>query len=252
MDRATEIFATRSGAGVSARLAGTSRNLASELLNNSGMFLTVGGDKEPKKLESKSEKKVCGTKVDFCQELGLSFTALDNLGRQIDDSRKQGDPVGLMGEAKILAAAEKTSGKQAAITADQLVKEAFEMAKNRFNSGELKTVAELMGSTKESKELLTAATKAAEREAKTKKDKDSGVASRGVYGQVHIDSRVYTNVTVLINGYNVGTMGSMGDIYANVFDSPYQTTVMQAYGADGRYWTQSIGGPSSSYWWILY
>jgi hypothetical protein len=252
MDRATELFAARSGGGVSYRLPGASRNLANELFSNSGMFLGTGGDKKEVKLESKSEKRVCGTKVDFVQELGLNLAALESLGRQIDDSRKQGDPVCLMAEAKVLAAAEKTSGKQAAITSEQLLKEAFELAKYRFNSAELKTVAELMGTTKESKELLAAATKAAEQEAKIKKDKDSGVAPRGVFGTVHVDSRVNTYVTVLINGYNVGTMGPMGDIYPTVRDQPYQTTMLYAFSSDGRVWSQNVAGNYSSYWWILY
>lgn len=75
--------------------------------------------------------KSCGAacQVNFAKELGLSLDYLGSLGHRISQARKSPDPVDLALAAQALSVAEQVSGKQASITAEQVQKEALELAK---------------------------------------------------------------------------------------------------------------------------
>src|SRR5262249_25101990 len=142
--------------------------------------------------------------VNFANELGLGFPSLANMGARIEAARFLNDPVGLAGAARELAVAEKVSGKQTSITADQLNKGAVQPAKYRYQPAEMKAVAELAGTAGE--ELVAEAKKAEEFLAKANMEKESDVKAgitgktRGIRGTVHVDSRVKGWIRVRING----------------------------------------------------
>jgi hypothetical protein len=77
-------------------------------------------------------------------------------------------------------------------------------------------------------------------------------STRGINGQCHVDSRVNSSVAVYINGIYRGTMGPSGDLYLSVRDFASETTYLRAVSADGRVWTQTVGGAFSNFTWTIY
>jgi hypothetical protein len=202
--------------------------------------------------EDKSEMALSAATVCFAKELGLSFPSLSTLGVRIEEAKKQADPVGLAVCARELMAAEKASGKFAAIKSEKLMKEAIDLVKLRSNSAELKAVAELAGQASK-KELMGQAVKAEELESQAKLDKETG-KTRGITGPLHIDSRVNVQISAYVNGTYVGTMNAFGDIFTNCVDPPgatNTTTTLFASCGDGRTWSRTVTGRFSSYHWIL-
>ena len=211
------------------------------------MQLGAQGGKELKG-EDKCEQHLCASTINFSKELGVSFPSLASLGLRIEEAKKHGDPVGLTACAVELAAAEKASGKRAAIKSEKLMHEAVTLAKLRSNSAELKAVAALSGG--EGKGLMAQAKKAEEMEAQAKLDREQG-KTRGIAGSLHIDSRVNCTIYTSVNGAPSGTMGPFGDIYTNVFDRPSDSTGLFAWSDDGRSWSRTVSGNFKSFHWIL-
>jgi hypothetical protein len=209
----------------------------------------VGGDdkgdtKVPKKatkIETKSKAGESALTVDFAKELGLGFPTLTTLGARIEQARQQADPIALALAARELQVAEKVSGKQAAVKADKLTEEAVKMAKQRYNSAELKAVAMLTG------EAGTKLAEYAEEAARKEAEK-----TRGIQRQLHADSRVNATIDVFVDGRYIGTMGPFGDLYRWIGQSPWETTYLRAQSRDGRTWHHAARGPHGNYHWILY
>lgn len=201
------------------------------------------------KIETKCAAGMCANGVNFAKELNLGFPCLTTLGARIETARQQADPVGLAAAARELTAAEKACGKHAAITGEALTREAIDLAKLRAEPAEMKAVASIAGPA--GKELMGATAKAEEFRAKQKADRDSGVATRGVRGVVHVDSRWGGYIRVYINGRDVGSMGPYGDIYPYVSDNPWEVTMLYAVGDDGRTWRREVPGSYGRYHWIL-
>jgi hypothetical protein len=207
------------------------------------------GDKV-KKLESKAEKGTCAVAVDFAKDLGLSFPSLTTLGARIEQARQHSDPVGLALAGRELAIAEKVSGKQTTIKGSDLLKEAAQLAKRRFDPAELKAVAMLTDSMgADLKDLVAKAEKA---QADAKAAKNAGEKSRGIQRTLHADSRVTSTISVYVDGRYIGTMGSFGDIYYYVGQTPWETTYLSARSSDGRSWSMPVSSAVGDYHWILY
>ncbi len=228
--------------------------------------MAVAGEEAPKKaapgapaggkgtpLESKAEKVQCASTVNFAKDLGLSFPSLTTLGSRIEQARNQADPVSLALDARELGVAEKVSGKTAAIKSEDLLKEAAELAKLRYNPAELKAVAMLAGKVGAGKDLVAVAEKAEKDHADAIKAKASGEKTRGIQGRLHVDSRVpNTGIMVYVDGRYVGTMGPMGDIYPYIGQTPWETTYLSARSYDGRTWNRAVRGAYGDYTWTLY
>ncbi len=113
-----------------------------------GVAVTAVADdtqKDTQMIEAKAESGQQARFVDFSTELGLPIAALGTLGEQIDDARLAADPVKLALAAKLLEAAEAAAGKQASLTAETVLTEAVDLAKERGNPAELTTIAKLSG-----------------------------------------------------------------------------------------------------------
>jgi hypothetical protein len=212
----------------------------------------VGGDKTGgKTLEVKDSKTGTSAEgVSFTKELGVSYPSLLTLAGRIEQARQAPDPIALAAAARELAAAEVASGKTAAVKSDDLIKEAIDLAKARSNPTEMKAVAALVGA-KAGQDLRAAIPAAEKWAAKVKADREAGVKTRGITGQLHADSRYGRWITVHVNGRNVGSMPPMGDIYTYVGDSPWGTTFLYARAHDGRWWRAEIRGNYNHYHWIL-
>ena len=194
---------------------------------------TVSDEKKPegKKIEAKAQPRTSAATIDFAKDLGLGFSGLTSLGTRIEQARMQTDPVGLALAAQELAVAEKVSGKCTSLRAEALIKEAVTLAKLRFVPAEINAVQLLVGTKGE--ELNGVAEKAEKVLAAIKKAREQGEQTRGITGQLHVDSRVNVYIRVSVNGRYVGIIPPMGDIYPWVGDSPWQTTVVSAISVDG-------------------
>lgn len=221
-----------------------------------GLVLSqVGVADDAKKAKSGETKGATGavaTSINWAKTLGLNFASLTTLGARIEQARGAADPVGLASAAKELAAAENVAGKKAAITSADLLKEAAELAKYRYEPTELKAVAMLLGDGSESQDLLNTAKKAATFRENQRKAREAGETTRGIEGVVRFDSRTDAYISCYVNGRFVGSMGPFGDVYYFVGDAPYATTYLYARSNDGRFWRLNVHSAYSSYRWILY
>ena len=208
-----------------------------------------GGGKGAK-LESKAGTAPSALTVCFTKELGLGFPSLATLGVRIEQARDQADPVCLALAGRELAVAEKVSGKQASVKADDLLKEAVELAKLRSDPAELKAVALLAG--KMGGDLTALAMRAEKTLAEAKKDRESGVKTRGIMGELHTDSRVNATISVYVDGRFMGTMGPFGDLYTFIGQTAGETTYLQARSRDGRVWNLNVRRAVNNEHWILY
>jgi hypothetical protein len=210
------------------------------------------GKGKGKEFEDKSSKQAPAASVSFTKALDLAYDSLSTLGSRIDQARKAPDPVGLASCARELAIAEQVSKKAASLTSAALMKEAAELAKQRFDATELKAVALMVGNETVAKELNTAAARAEKEEAKRIADAQAGSKSRGIQGQLHVDSRVGTTINVYVDGRYVGTMGPFGDIYPYIGQTPWETTYLSARSVDGRTWNRAVSSAVGDYTWTLY
>lgn len=215
-----------------------------------GEKVKAGGTKKVMKLESKAEQGKSALTVNFAKELDLGFPSLATLGARIEQARSQSDPVSLAFAARELAVAEKVSGKQAAVTSGELIKEAIETAKHRYDATELKALALIAD--KSSKELKGLAEKAHVAAVEAQKARESGEKTRGIQGRLHADSRVGTTIDVFVDGRHVGTMRPFGDIFPYIGQTPWETTYLSARSRDGRSWSRAVRGATGDYHWILY
>jgi hypothetical protein len=171
-----------------------------------GIGMTSADEKKPpvvaneKKVETKSEKYTPASTIDFGGELGLSFPSLTSLGGRIEAARQAADPVALAAAGLELAAAEKVSGKKAALAADAVLKEAVDLAKARGHSKELLMVAEMVKGDA-AKELQTEADKAAQAE-KAQADKPEEAARGTRFLRVH--NHTHEGVDIYVNGQFIG------------------------------------------------
>jgi len=159
-------------------------------------------DPKEKAITPKGETRHLAAAINFNKELGLEFDSLKTLGTRIDQARSAPDPVGLLGAAQELAAAEKASGKHSTLTAETLTKEAVDLARLRSNSKELKAAAALVHDEKTAKDLESEASKAEKREADQAKAFKSGEKTRGtdvlrVVNETPYYAYVYVNGTLV-------------------------------------------------------
>lgn len=210
------------------------------------------GKGKGKEFEAKSSKQALAASINFTKAFDLAYDSLSTLGSRIDQARKAPDPVGLANCARELAIAEQVSKKAASLTSETLMKEAAELAKQRFDAAELKAVGLMVGNETMAKELNTAAARAEKAEAERIANAKDGVKSRGIQGRLHVDSRVGTTISVYVDGRYVGTMGPYGDIYPYIGQTPWETTFLTARSVDGRVWSSAVSSAVGDYTWTLY
>ncbi len=211
------------------------------------------GAKGPKgkDIESQGKPAQKASAIDFNKALGLGFESLSTLGSRIDQARLHADPVCLANLGRELSVAEQVSGKAAPLTGAAVMKEAAAMAKMRQDPNELKAVSATVTDEATAKDLATAAAAAEKAEKARIETAKEGGKSRGIMGQLHVDSRVATTITVYVDGRYVGTIPPYGDIYPYIGQTAYETTYLSARGANGLYWQASVPNAVNNFTWIL-
>ncbi|MCA9077732.1 MAG: hypothetical protein KDA93_22085 [Planctomycetaceae bacterium] len=168
-------------------------------------FAAVADDtqKDTQTVDAKAEDGRRAKFVDFAMELGLPIAALDTLGEQIDSARLASDPVDLAVAAKLLEAAEAAAGKKGSLTAETILTEAVDLAKERGNPAELSTIAKLVGGPAAA-DLEAVAEAAADREA------EAGESTRDLDGDLYVINHSHSELHVYVDGYEVGHVAPHG------------------------------------------
>ncbi len=166
---------------------------------------------DAKTLDDKPQQHTSATTIDFGKTLGLPFESLVNLGSRIELARLASDPIALASAANELAVAEKVSGKKASLTADTLVKEAAELAKEREQSTELRAVGLLLKDDPAAKDLDKLADDAKKRETDEAAAFKAGERKRGISGNLTVQNTSPFTVNVYVNGRYYGWVNPYRD-----------------------------------------
>lgn len=204
-------------------------------------------DEGKKSIKTKSTETTNAVTVDFRSTLKLPFESLTTLGARIQQARDAGDPVGLAAAASELAAAEKASSKKASITAEQLTKEAVELAKLRDMSAELTAVGHLTGDA--GKELASLVGKAKKREAEEAAAAKEGEGKRGIDHELIVDNESEVPVRIFVNGQFVGFVQAFGHRHFHVHVHGHVT--LDARGPGGHSWHEHVHDDYNEYQWTL-
>jgi hypothetical protein len=203
-------------------------------------------DAKKTKLETDAVKRTPATSIDFNAELQVPVQALAHLGRSIEDARDEGDPICIASAANILAAAESMAGdKKAAITAEQLWKEAIALAELRNSSAELAILAKLASGdvAADLKERSAAAKK--DEAAKNEAEK-AGETNKDLDGDLHISNQSHEYVRIYIDGRYYGQL------------APHASTELHLHHAHEleahshyHLWNEHVEGHQHHYDWVI-
>jgi hypothetical protein len=166
---------------------------------------------DTKGLASKSTKVTLATTIDFSDAFGLSFDSLGTLGTRIEAVRKSPDPVALALLATELAIAEKVSDKTATLTAETLLKEAVDMAKQRHASKELTAVAMLVKDTATKEKLVKLSKLAATYEKEATEAFKNKEKPKGVWGYLTVRNNTGNQISIYVNGRYYGYVNAYRD-----------------------------------------
>jgi len=153
-------------------------------------------------LTSRAEKNVSAAGIDFAAAFGLGIESLKTVGVRIEQARTAPDPVGLALAATELGVAEQVSGKQATLKADDLFKEAVQIAKLRNRPDELRAVA-LLAARHTDADALNKQARGAEKQIARRK---AGEKTRGIQGTLTVINKTASQVTVYLNALPAGTV----------------------------------------------
>jgi len=165
--------------------------------------------------------------INFQKELGADFAYLIPLGSQIHQARITPDPVTIAVAARSLAAAEAATGKQAKVTASQVMAEAVDLAKMRGDAKELKAIAQLVTDAT-TKSQLNQLVELAEDSAA-----EPGEASKSQYGDLTVINHTPHDLKIMVDGHVVGRVRSgrtrRMHVHAHAYHNHYDAYCM----ADG-------------------
>lgn len=216
------------------------------LLTACTLMASAQDEAQKTKLETDAEKRTPATSIDFNAALQVPVQALAHLGRSIEDARDEGDPVCIASAANILAAAESVAGdKKAAITAEQLWKEAIELAELRNSSAELAVLASLT-SGDVAANLKERSDAAREDEAAKKEADKAGETNKDLNGDLHVYNRSHEYVRIYIDGREYGQLAP----HASVEFHLHHVHVLEARSQYHR-WHEHIEGDQRHYDWVI-
>lgn len=184
----------------------------------------------------KSTEAPSAATIDFRKELGLPFDSLLTLGGRIERARIDADPVGLAAAAQELTVAEKVGGKKASLSAEELTKEASELAKMRDSSQELAAVAMLLPTQAMNLDKLTKAAKL--READEAAKRKDGETPKGIHHALVVHNHSDVHVNVYVNGRLVGHVEEHGNGHFHVHVDGHVT--LEARGPFGHRWHKHV------------
>ncbi|MBI3462947.1 MAG: hypothetical protein HY000_07780 [Planctomycetes bacterium] len=155
--------------------------------------------------------------INYRKELGVPLEYLDTLGARIHQARKTPDPVELALAAESLAVAEKVAGKKAAITADDVLKDALRIAKMRNVSAELAAISQIVDEGSLKKELSEMAAAAQEQEQEAKSAAARQDATRELFGTLRVVNLTHECLRIYVDGQCVGVVheGMVGHFHVH-------------------------------------
>jgi hypothetical protein len=72
-----------------------------------------------------------------------------------------------------------------------------------------------------------------------------GARTRGIWGQIHVDNRTYSDIDIFIDGVYAGTVGSWGDLYRYVVGGGH---VLYGSASEGTWGPRSGYVPADGTW----
>jgi hypothetical protein len=167
--------------------------------------------------------------INYRKELGVPLEFLDTLGARIHQARKLPDPVELALLSQGLAVAEKVAGKKAAITSDDILKDAMQLVRMRDISQELAAMAQLAPDQKARQELSDLADVAREREEAAKLSKDK---TKEIVGTLQVNNHTSECLRIYVDGRCYGTVhtGEVAHFYVHSHRTPNH---LEAYCLEG-------------------
>lgn len=200
-----------------------------------GMLLVPGVLLAKDEKTAPIKKEVNKLKYENIQDqIDPSFGFLTDIGGMIDDARVAKDGHSLLAATMLLGYAEKASGKKAAqITAEALLNEAGELAKEQKNAKLAKAVADIwadaahgMGNKVKSDEF-----------AKLAKDFEALAGTTRGYGWVRVNNESALFVDIYIDGYEKGRLYSGYYAYYKIWEGETKLYAEAPYTEpDNFYW----------------
>ncbi|WP_437205693.1 hypothetical protein [Planctomicrobium sp. SH664] len=190
--------------------------------------------------------------VNFPKDLGVPLDFLNDIGHRIHRARLTPDPVELALAAQSLAVAEAVSGKKAAVTADDVSKEALELAKMRGISTELKALALITKDPATVKELNKEAAAAEKREKDTAAALAAGETTRDILNSLTVSNHSSECLKIFLDGRYLGTVH---EGYSTTFPvhSHRNPNVLQAICEDGDLVSQEfVYGHNHHFSWCVH
>jgi hypothetical protein len=165
------------------------------------------------KIESTKEKPAPPL-PNFAKVYGLAFETLQNAGARLTDARLKSDPIALALIAIELGVGEKVSGKKAEVTAEEIQKEAVDLAVLRRQAPELSAMTHLVKDEAVAKKLSDLAKKAEQEEADRVARFKSGERDKGIH-VLEVRNTTPVQVSVRINGVHLGWVPGNGQSIFN-------------------------------------
>jgi hypothetical protein len=218
---------------------------------------TQASKQDKQVVDSKAKKRVPATSVNFKKAYNLPFPSLGTLGARIEAARRAPDPVALAHTANELATAERVSGNKAAITSNEVINEAVELANMRRQASELKSLilqTTQLGKEKaqiqELKRALASAQEQARQETQAVK---KGHVPKATFRNVLVNNGSTQYADIWVNG-NLKLTVPPGESKWFVVEHKWNPTVLTAYGnADDTTWgPRYVWGKFVTYTWNLY
>ncbi len=202
-------------------------------------------DKKPKEENKKSKEQVVipATTIDFKAQLKSTSSALESVGKMIEDGRKNGEVNTLLAASIILFLEEGATKMKAQITAMDLLKEATTLATTQKNVSALKTVQSFW-----SNPLFGNDKSKAQEVASTITNVEQELASNRGPGAKVVDVKVenFTNYTIYV--YIDGTYkGYVNSGYYIVYNN-IGTGWTDFYAETDNIWSSSQGKYVYYYW----
>ena len=175
------------------------------------LVANTGLSQEGKKEETFTDKITdakqccaCAAHLNFSKSLGVPLDYLGSIGHRIYQARRAPDPVELALAGKALQVAEQVSGKTAAVTSADVLKDAVNIAKMRGISTEIKAVALIVTDDATQKDLAKEGTLATKREEEAAAKLKSGESTRELFGTLTVANHSNECIRIYVSGRYVG------------------------------------------------
>jgi len=207
-------------------------------------------------VDSKATQRPAASAVNFRKELNLPLDSLSTLGSRIESATRKPDPVALGHMANELSVAEKVSGKSASITSKALAKAAAQLASERKEEAELKSMLQISNQTMFAEDDITSMKQslalAQEQIKSDKRSLERNEEPTSAPRKVVVNNYTTQYLDVYVNG-NLKTTVQPGSTQVITIEHRWNPTVLKAYGnEDTNVWgPRYVWGKFEKYTWNI-